>query len=171
MKLTVKKEDAEKLTDGFLVADRELIYVVLNQPAEPPPGIQGGVLSNIHPTMGSLPVNGWVYALDRAGKLRWRNTITNQQMLLEQFDDSPLLLFTVKYAKLENMRVWKQIQVIEAIDKHSGKFVWPPPAKREMQHNNQQPFHALRIDSKNGVVELEQFQFKMRFELAPREAK
>ena len=32
-----------------------------------------------------------------------------------------------------------------------------------MQHNNQQPFHALRVDPETGVVMLEQFQFRMRF--------
>src|SRR5262249_12733525 len=124
------------------------------------------------PTMGSLAVNGPVYAFDRTnGKTRWVNTVSNQQLLLEQFNDSPLLLFTVKYAKLENMRVWRQVQVVECIDKHTGKFVWPAPGKKEMAHNNQSPFHALRCDAKNGLVELEQFQFKMVFKLEPTEGK
>ena len=171
LKSTVKKDDLAKLTDAHLLADHDLIYVVLNQPAEQIAGIQGGLLSNIHPTMGSLTVNGPIYAFDRAnGKQRWVNTVTNQQMLLEQFGECPLMLFTVKYAKLENMRVWRQVQVIEVVDKNTGKFVWPPPGKKEMQHNDRQPFHALRCDARTGVVELEQFQFEDALEL-PDEAK
>lgn len=171
-KTNVKKDDLAKLTEAHLLADRDLVYIILNQPAEQIQGIQGGLLSNIHPTMSSLAVNGPIYAFDRSnGKMRWCNTVTNEQMLLEQFDSSPVLLFTVKYAKLENMRIWRQVQVIECIAKDTGKFVWPRPEKKEMMHNNQQPFHSLRCDAKTGVVELEQLNFKMRFQLEPAENK
>lgn len=163
LKTRVKAEDLEKLTEAWVLADRNLIYVLLNRPPEPIPGIQGGLLSNIHPVLSSLPASGTLHAFDRAGgKMRWSNAVTNQQLLLEQFDESPLLIFTVKYAKLENMRIWRQVQVVEVIDKSTGKFVWPPPGKKEMMHNNQQPFHALRIDAKRGVVSLEQLNFQMR---------
>jgi outer membrane protein assembly factor BamB len=169
---TVKKEEIAKLENAHILSDRDLFYLVLNQPAEAIPGIQGGLLSNVHPGMGVLSVNGPVYAFDRdGGKVRWVNTVTNQMLVLEQFRELPLLLFTVRYGKFENQRLYRQVQVIEAIDKHSGKFVWPPPGKKEMVHNTQQPFSAVRCDAKAGLVELEQFNFKMRFQLEGSETK
>ncbi len=169
LKASVQKEDLDKLTDAYLLADRDLFYIVLSRPMDPQPGQQGDYLTNVHASLGTVRVNGSIHAFERmTGQLRWANPVSNQMLVLEQFKESPLLLFTVRYVKRNN-QAYQQYQMVACMNKQTGKRVWPPPGKEEMLHGSQQPFAALRCDPKNGVIELEQFSLKMQFKLDAKE--
>jgi hypothetical protein len=171
LKGTVKKELLAKHEGIHLMADRDIIYLFLNQPTEPLQGLWGGGISaNVSAGMPFLKVNGNVYAFDRSTGARvWENALTNQMLVLEQFHDLPVLVFTVKYRRNVNMRGIQMFQVVEVIDKRSGKFVWSP--KQKEAPSNMQPIHAIKCDAKTGVVELVQSQRTLRFKLQPAEEK
>src|SRR5205807_2592910 len=90
----------EKVNEGLLLQDAGNFYVVLNRAAEPNPQIQGP-WPNLN-GLRSVPVNGMVYAFARdTGKLRWRTMepVLNQMLLVERFQELPVLIFTAKYNK------------------------------------------------------------------------
>jgi len=168
LKTTVKKEDVAKLTAAHLLADREQIYVVFNQEGKAIEGLNGELQRNVAIGMGTVDVNGQVYAFDRAtGKTRWANAVANQKLVLEQFGDMPMLLFTVKYMKQDRNFGVRWYQALDVIDKSTGKFVWPPPAEKEMatNNNNQLVFFSVHVNPRGNFIELVQQSLKMRFDL------
>ena len=53
----------------------------------------------------ALVVNGNIYAFDRGTyKLRWRAEGLHQMLVLEQFQDLPMLLLTARYQKATGLR-------------------------------------------------------------------
>jgi hypothetical protein len=169
VKFRVPQEELQKLSEAHVLTDRDLIYVALSKPMEARPGQQGDTLTNVHPGMGALRINGVIHAFDRkSGKPRWRNEFSNEMLILDQFGDNPLLLFTARYVRQQGQAV-RQFQAVEGFDKRTGKAVWPPPDKKEMLHTTQQPFTALRVDPKLGVIELEQPALRMQFKAEAKE--
>ena len=96
----------------------------------------------------SLKVNGPVYALNRTtGKLEWVcDFLPHQNLLLEQVQDLPILLFTAQYYKSANGMDRTMVKVT-GVDKRTGKLVYD----KEFVPSTQ--FHALRIDPRAGLIE------------------
>jgi outer membrane protein assembly factor BamB len=163
-KTSVSKADVDKLQNAHLLSDRDTYYLLLNKPNDGK--LVQGVWTNIYHGMQSLPLNGTVHAFEAdSGKLRWRIEVANQQIVLEQFKDLPMLLFTARVNKFQNVGaggfgVQQQVAAVLAIHKQTGKRLYD----KELPSNGQ-TFHMITADQKAGAVEMISFQFKIRFAL------
>jgi hypothetical protein len=148
-----------------LVRDAANFYVLTSGAADPRLQQFGGVLPNLLPGTGmrSIPVNGMVYAFDRArGQIAWRAEAPSQMLLLEQFADLPFLVFTSRYVapnKFVNGQP-TQVVAVRVIDKRTGKMLYD----QSMSQNTQQ-FHTLTRDDATEAVELVAYNVKVRLTL------
>lgn len=165
LKTAVKEEHMERVKDAYLISDQGMFYLALNRPAEPDVAPWGSPQSNVTNGMQSVPVNGLFYAFDRdTGKIAWFCQITYQMMVLDQFQDLPILLFTSRYNKAAVQqgglrRGAVQVVAVKSIDKRLGKILFDKP---EMANSNQL-FHALKIDYPKRTIELIAHNLRIRF--------
>jgi outer membrane protein assembly factor BamB/tetratricopeptide (TPR) repeat protein len=155
----------DKAQSVALVADRDYVYVAINGPPDPnmvPWG--GGVQPNIYTNYGmrALPVNGEVYSFKRStGKRWWHVNMPSQFMILNQFQDSPVLLFTSRYQKWVGppaARSQVQVYVAKAVVKHNGKMAYDNESLPYGMN-----FHELSVDNRTGQVDFTGGQMKLTF--------
>jgi outer membrane protein assembly factor BamB len=121
---TIKPADLPKAVAVHAVADRDAIYLAVENPTKSTEVTPGSVRPLLRPLSGlrALPVNGDVYAFARAkGKLLWVNDVPNATLLLNGLDDLPVLLFTSTYTKVLGPGRTAPATAIRAYDKRSGK--------------------------------------------------
>ncbi len=115
-----------------------------------------------------VPINGPIYAFDRhGGQLRWRKDAPPQVLLLDQFDESPLLVLASLQTQWVQMQPQapnpapfnKSFAVMLILDKRDGSEVH----KDELP--NRTTFHTLRVDPRAGTIELIGFNYMARFTL------
>jgi outer membrane protein assembly factor BamB len=157
----------DKLRDVHLLADRDQFYLAIQQTAENVGirfGGQGqGPWSNLSQGMRSVPVHGMVYAFERAtGRRTWRSAepVLNQMLVLEQFDDLPLLLFTAQSARVVHIgnRLSQQPgAAVLSLDKRTGKVLFASDPRQFIP-----PFRALYADARTGTIDLVGDQVKIR---------
>jgi outer membrane protein assembly factor BamB len=143
-----------------LLADAQALYLACEGPPDPNLARFGGVMPNVMPGLGlrCLPVNGRIYAYDRArGTFKFHVQAAHQLLLLERFRDMPVLVLT---AMVPGIPAGAGVRAMPgmiyttflAVDKRSGKvlhqFQPPPPAQETAQ------FHTVHIDDATGKVEL-----------------
>jgi outer membrane protein assembly factor BamB len=157
----VQAEHLKNLQQAHLLADGQSIYVAFHNsnPANPPQ-----IWSNLQANTGlrGISVNGQVYAFDRrTGKIRWFNNVENQQFVLEQWKEMPVLLFTSRFNVNPNgMRGFNGNQFgtigIEAYDKATGKLFYRQPTNGQPQLNSQQgtQIYAVNNDVHGGKIEM-----------------
>jgi hypothetical protein len=120
--------------------------------------------------MRCLNVNGTVYAFDRAtGKTKWYNPIANQMLVLDQFKDLPILIFTARsneWLLQGGNRINQHVVKVRTVHKQTGKLLFDKQLNPNI--NN---FHALQADPKAGVIELVSFNMKIRHVLEPADVK
>lgn len=149
----------------YLLSDPDYIFLAVNGPNDPNQA-WGGPQPNVQPGSGlrSVPVNGMVYCFERGtGKLRWYNPVENQQLIVSQFAELPLVLFTAHYQQVaQNRGVVSQRFVARAIAKHNGKLWYDP------QEVPQVMFQALTMDHRTGTVELAGPGLKVTMTATPR---
>jgi outer membrane protein assembly factor BamB/tetratricopeptide (TPR) repeat protein len=157
----ITADHMKNLNQAHLLADGQSVYVALytSNPTTPPQ-----IWSNLQANTGlrGLSVNGAVYAFDhRTGRIRWFNTVENEQLVLEQWRDMPVLLFTSRFFVNPNgMRGFNPNQFgtigIEAYDKTSGKVLYRQPTQGRPQLNAQQAgqFFAIDNDAHAGKIEM-----------------
>jgi outer membrane protein assembly factor BamB/tetratricopeptide (TPR) repeat protein len=166
LRAKVEADDAKKATDIHLLQDHDQFYVAFNEPIDRKLHPGQGPWPNVSHGMRSFVLNGTVYAFDRAtGKLHWATAgpVENQMMVLEQFKELPVLLFTAQYTKMNNpAQPFNRYMMVEFIDKRTGKLI----LRKEMQNQNQQPFFALTTNVREGSIELINFEMKIRLSLA-----
>jgi hypothetical protein len=164
----VETKFLDKVQNVSLMQDRTHFYVFINGPQDNTANPFGGPWSNFQPTTGirSLPVNGMVYGFDRETGKRWRSTDPIQQLLvLDQFEDLPILLFTSRYQRMMGAGVNRWMvngASVKAIDKRNGKLIYDKP---ELNLNNAQQFHAFKVDHQKGTIELTSYNFRLTFNL------
>jgi outer membrane protein assembly factor BamB len=149
-----------------LVRDAANFYLLPSTAADPKLAQFGGVMSNLLPGTGmrSLPVNGMVYAFDRAkGQIAWRAEAPNLMLVLEQFADMPFLVLTSRYVELNKFVNGQPTQVVpvRVLDKRTGKMVYDHSLPQATQQ-----FHAVNYEEAAEAVELLSFNFKVRLTLA-----
>jgi hypothetical protein len=160
----VDPKTIDKAQGVALLQDATHLYVLVNGPQDTNANPWGGPWSNFMPTTGlrSLPVNGMVYVFHReTGKLRWKDEVEQQMLLLESWDEMPVLLFTSRYQRLMGAGAnrWAVNGVsIKVIDKRNGKLIYDQP---ELNNNNAQQFHAFNWDRSAGKMELISYNFKV----------
>ncbi len=141
-----------------LLADGKQVYLACNGPQDPNLARFGGVQPNLHPGLGmrSVPVNGHLYAFDReTGAFRWQYLVPNQMVVLDHFRDLPILLFTSRYTKWQNLggrANVSQVAAVQSMDKRTGKFLYD-----NKDLHNIPNFHALKIDGRTGRIEFTSF--------------
>jgi outer membrane protein assembly factor BamB len=143
----------DKVTSGLLLRDRQYYYALLNRPAESNANMQGP-WANVYSLQTEL-ANGILYSFERAtGKLAWYNSVPNQMILLEQFQELPMILFTARYNKrINDVGGLMPTTSTLSIDKITGKLIIEehvipsspiPPSQ----------YYALEIDRQAGTIDL-----------------
>jgi hypothetical protein len=161
----VRPADMDKVNAGLLLQDAKNYYVILNRSEEQKPDLQGP-----YPNVASLrwtPINGTIYSFYRpTGKLHWYKPMPNQILLLERFQDLPMLLFTARFNKQVNGGPYvTQVVANQSIDKTTGKLL--QPAREQSDYPaHARAFHALAIDRRAGTYDLVAQNMKLRHYLA-----
>jgi outer membrane protein assembly factor BamB/tetratricopeptide (TPR) repeat protein len=156
-----------KVDEVRLLADAANVCVACVGAADPNITAFGGVRSNLMPGTGlrALPVNGQFYAFNRAtGKVRWYVSMPNQMLVLNHFEELPVVLFTSTYQKWAingAARNVQQVTAARAVEKRTGKPVYANDSLP-----NGMSFHTLKVDAARGSAELVGFQVKVRFSVA-----
>jgi outer membrane protein assembly factor BamB len=147
--------DMDKVDAGLLLQDSQQYYVILNRPGEQRPDLLGPFPNIVF--LRSTPVNGTVHAFHRqTGERSWYVSVSNQMILLERFQDLPMMLFSARFNKQVNGGSYSTpVVATVSIDKRSGKRLRnsdgddanssPPP---------QGQFNALAIDRRAGTFDL-----------------
>lgn len=145
-----------------LLHDGRDFFVACNGPADPNLMAFGGLQTNLMAGAGlrALPVNGAVYCFDGAtSKMRWYAIVPNQMIVLEQFQDMPMVLFTSRYQKWQingPARNVVQVVSVKSIDKRTGKLLYDND-----NVPNGMNFHALNIDMRAGRIDFIGYQMKI----------
>jgi outer membrane protein assembly factor BamB len=149
-----------------LLADADNFYVACVKPTDGNITAFGGVRSNLMPGTGlrALPVNGAVYAFAKGGdKYRWYAELPDQMLVLDRFEELPVLLFTSTYQQWVingAARHVKQVTTAHSIEKRTGKRLYG---------NDNLPtgmqFHTLHVDARAGVIDFIGYQLKITHHL------
>ena len=157
----VYPEHMEKAQQVHLLADNQSVYVAFNV-ADPNNPWANNTQSNLQQGTGmrSIPVNGAVYSFDRKRtRIRWilkDPILQNQHLVLEQWKDLPILLFTSRYRKGQLEAGVQQYVGLESYNKNTGRVIFHEPA----MSNQVQPFFAFHNDLRTGKIELISPNFK-----------
>lgn len=177
----VTAQDLVNLREPLLLADSDRFYVALNRPIDKGKvadisiyvnGVNKLVTSlnnNINIGTRCTVVNGWLVAVHRRDgqrnlgqrKLAWKKgdlawhtymPVTNQMLVLEQFADSPVVLFTARYIQIHanGGRTW--VSVTQSFSKASGKMIFDSGPRQT--NGASALFSGFRIDPKNRTVNL-----------------
>jgi hypothetical protein len=146
-----------KLQDAHLFLDHERYYLGLNPAPDPKfhtsPNVSG---------LRAERVGGPLYAFDRqTNKPLWfADDIGGQHLVLERFDELPLLLFASQFNRfnpqnntLEESGAW-----VTAIDRRTGRMAYN---NRKLPANNG-PFISVSADPQSGVIELARFDLRVK---------
>lgn len=163
----VKIEDLKNLKEPLLLRDRDHFYLALNQPVDTN-RIQGGVIANNFSNgLRCSLVNGWFMAFHakegaypngdkfKKGDLHWHSAVplTNQLVVLEQFQDLPILLFTARYNELINGGAGgnRWVSTTQSIHRQTGKFIHDPPVSGSSMAAQ---YYAFTVDLKAGTINM-----------------
>jgi outer membrane protein assembly factor BamB len=157
MDAPVLSKQLDKVSEVLLLSDRDRFYIMLNRP------IQNNFNQNPSVTVGirTIKVNGVMYAFDRiTGKRLWYTDeqLENQELVLEQFQELPVMIGCHQYALLQNGAFVGTGMKVVALDKKTGKALVKP---REVPPNLQ--FHALTADPKTSTIEFIRQDYRLKF--------
>jgi hypothetical protein len=165
-KLSVNPEYLVKLEDASLLRDSDQYLLALNQPIDPQNAPFGPPVANVTWGMRSMRVNGWLYCFDRVtGKAKWWYEEKNQMLVLDQFENLPIVLMTSRLNQPNvgggGIRVGgaNQVVLIRVREKGTGKLV----LDESQPPGNNQPFHALYMNPKDRSIELVSVTHKIKF--------
>ena len=151
---SVAEAHIDKVQGGLLLDDAGQYFVVLNKSNEQPvPG--GGAASSNFSNLRAAPASGFVYAFDKAtGRMDWYVQVSTQMILLEQFQQLPMLLFSANYrVPAGGPGSVSNVTATLSIDKRTNKAAFGiSPAKARSLLQQRGPFHALQIDAKSGTI-------------------
>ncbi len=152
LRAKVDPADLKDVKEVLLLDDGTQFYVALNKPVDAAT-ISGGVLySNFANGTRGAQVNGMFYAFDRAGQLRWNYDVPNQMVVLDQFANMPMVLFTVRYNVMNRGGGFQRWQAAtRSIDKRTGKLLYDPGPEDNAQGYQ---YYALNLNVKTGTIDL-----------------
>ncbi len=161
----VTLDDLKNVKDPLLLHDSQRFYLALNKPVDTSE-VSGGIVSNNFANgLRCAPVNGWVMAFHRAdgdrkdgdrvitwkkGGLVWHSYVplSNQMIVLEQFQNLPVMLFSARYNKAAG-NAW--VSVTKSIHKATGKVVFDQDPRSS---NSAAQFYSFTIDVKAGTINM-----------------
>jgi outer membrane protein assembly factor BamB len=137
------------VNDPMLLDDDDQFYLALNKPLGQ--GVAGGYLyTNFGSGIRCSMANGMFYAFHRKnGKLNWTHDVEHQMVVMDQFRNNPLVIFTSRY--YQNQGNWIWMVATKSLEKRTGRRVYDPDPKN---FNNGFQYYALNIDAKKGTVDL-----------------
>jgi hypothetical protein len=113
-----------------------------------------------------------VYAFDRrTSRIRWHNWLANQKLVLEQFRDMPVMLFTSRFTPGGNPTIWRGGDqqssdiYIEAYEKRTGQLFYkrPTTGSPALGARSNGRIQAVTYDPVAGKVELVADTYKVTF--------
>jgi outer membrane protein assembly factor BamB len=144
-----------------LFQDDAHYYLMLNRELRARDGVAGPALPNAVGGLRTLPAHGHLYAFHRGGSLHWASELKAQCLVLEHFEESPLLLFSALVQRADP-RSPAPMLTVTSLDKHNGKVVWRPTEYAPITS----PVHRVQIDPAAGAVELITQHRKLRHTVA-----
>jgi outer membrane protein assembly factor BamB len=140
-----------RITAGALFRDAEQTYVGLLGQGEGSVTVMDGPNPYFRGGLRSAPANGMLYAFDRAsGKRRWYSQAPASAVLLERFEELPVLLCAgVSTRQAGPAGNGELVLAVRSFDKRTGKILF----NREYRTPGE-PFHSLRIDRRASTVDL-----------------
>jgi hypothetical protein len=144
----IDPRDLDKVHDFQLFSDLEMCYLALNTPINFQKDFIQPAQPGVSADLRSSALNGKIYAFDRtSGKLHWYTNVANQVLVLDQFDEMPMLLFAARSNRPSNQRD-NVVIIVKSIEKRSGKLLF----EREYP-NEGNMFTALSSNFKEGSIE------------------
>jgi outer membrane protein assembly factor BamB len=158
------------VNDVRLFSDNRNYYLALNTPLDPNANPGGMSYSNIQPQTGMrcTPINGEFYCFNRdTKKMEWHNDVPMNRLLVDHFQDLPMVLFTSRNNRpaLKGGGWGGQDVSVTSIDKTTGKRIYD---KTDLPQDYQQ-FYDMKVDLKNGKIELVGWNFKVTHTIVPPE--
>jgi outer membrane protein assembly factor BamB len=151
LRLAVEPKHLEKLVRGMLLRDRTQFYLALQGPPEGT--VAGDPYPPLNPPVKTTEVNGMIYAFDRfTGELHWHSRALSQMLVLDHFEESPVLLMTaVQQRPTPGAPGGNPIQAscTRSIDKRTGKVLY-----RKEIINNPDPYYGLEMNVRTGAIDL-----------------
>jgi outer membrane protein assembly factor BamB len=166
LRAKVERKHLDQVTGGRLLADRKQFYVAFlgpNQGLVPCMIGMGMPNDNVIAGSRSVSINGFLYAFDRvSGELRWYSRVPWQTILLDRFEDLPLILCNALMVR-QGLPPTGNYQVIatRSLDKRTGKIVY----NREIVQANDQ-FHTYQVNLRTGTIDLIATGVKIRHALS-----
>ena len=161
-------QDVKGLQNPVLLHDSERFYVALNKPIDSGRIEKGVLYNNFSNTTRCLPVNGWFLAVHRQdgkkevhgrevgwkkGDLAWHSymPVQNQLLVVDQFEQSPILLFTARYIEFRpnGGNMWQSVTL--SLNKTNGKMIYDSGSK---QINGSPMFALFQMDLKSRTINL-----------------
>jgi outer membrane protein assembly factor BamB len=163
-KLAIKPAHLESVTKATLLRDAANYYIALVGPNDPKSRVLDTGLVNSLGDMRFVPINGMFYVFDReTGEVRTANRVMNQMLLLNRFEELPVVLFTTMQVREAGpMGSGQQFSYlcVRSMDKQTGKRLF----NLELQ-NNGEWFHTLWVDPRNGIVDLISGSYRVRHQV------
>jgi outer membrane protein assembly factor BamB len=165
----VDPKDLDRVQEIHLLADKDWFFLACNRtPAQqqinPGVWVGGGVYPNVMNGLRCLPVNGAVHAFERdTGKFNWKAEVPSQMLILDQYRDLPVLIFTAYQQRMAggpNQGIVAPVAVTLSFEKRTGKLIF-----RDEYPNRQNQFYALVANVKAGTVEMIGYQLKIVYYL------
>jgi outer membrane protein assembly factor BamB/tetratricopeptide (TPR) repeat protein len=153
LKAAVDPRHLDQVREIHLLHDRSRFYVAINGPLLANTGVQGEAWQFVQ-NMETVPVHGMVYCFDaQSGEVQWYNLVQHQQLLLEKFEEMPILLFVagVNRETVPQGNVQQKIN-FHSIDRQTGKRLLHQDI--DNTQGLHQPLNALTVDPINRRVEL-----------------
>jgi outer membrane protein assembly factor BamB len=144
---TVAAEDLKGRQEAYVLADNLNVYLLINR---------SGQQNYYSEQVPFVRINGMVLAFDpRADKLRWKQAVTSQNLVLERLDFSPFLVFaTRKYERKGAVHVWSLSLL--ALDKQNGARLIDVSAP------SQPGFRSVTVNAAERFVELRGYNERVR---------
>jgi outer membrane protein assembly factor BamB/tetratricopeptide (TPR) repeat protein len=164
----ITAEDVKGLKDPLLLQDGERFYIALNKPINSGK-VGGGLLhNNFNNGTRCLNVNGWFVAVQRQdgqkkvgdrdlawkkGDLAWHSymPVHNQMIVLDQFDQAPVVVFTARYNEILINGSNRWVSVTQTLHKANGKMIYDSGPR---QINTSPMFSAFQMDLKSRTINL-----------------
>ena len=143
----------DKVRSVRLVRDAHSCYLICERTADH--NNVGPVLPHLREGRGfrTVPVNGVLWRFNLSDPdLSWYNEVTNQVLLLNRFEESPVVLLAARYQREDpfHRRLNVNVAATRIYDKTTGKLIFD----EEDTNKSLAPYHTLRVDPVKGVIEL-----------------
>ncbi len=162
----VRTADIDRMISIHLLTDGQDYFVVCNGPVDQAIAAFNGVIQPpimLNQGMRAMPANGAVYSFQgETGKLRWIYRAENQQLILDRFNEMPVMLFASRYNRFSKGAPQQRINLIavETVNKSNGKLLYRNNSDpTDLQRDKLQPlpqgntFHSLNLNPAEGKFE------------------